>query len=137
MISLTLINTVCSSSKQSQKNKWLQKRATRVPHVSSKSASESVTLNEKKNHHYINKIFIVYKPERSPAAFMGIWTCTTSDKIKQWTFLQISFKVQLLITILVLVILYCFEATCLIMFFIFDIWEVSNLLIHFSKASLK
>ena len=45
---------------------------------------KSVTLNEKKNQHYTitTKIFIAYKFERSPAPFMGISICTTSDKIK-------------------------------------------------------
>ena len=36
--------------------------------------------------------------------------------------------------VLALVVLYCFETTCLIIFFIFDIQEMSNLLIHFSNT---
>ena len=52
-------------------------------------------------------------------------------------FLQISFKGQSLIIVIVLVLLHLFETTCLIISFIFDIWEVLNLLIHFSRTKSK
>ena len=46
MISLTSINTVCSSSKWLQKSKWLQNKrgATPPPKPPSKSASDPITL---------------------------------------------------------------------------------------------
>ena len=54
---------------------------------------------------------------------------------KAVNFLRISFKVRRLIIALALAILYCFEtAYYLIIFFVFDILEVSNLLINFSKT---
>ena len=52
-------------------------------------------------------------------------------------FLQILFKGQRLIIWLVLVILYCFEGTCLIFFFFFNICEVSNSLIPFFEDQTK
>ena len=55
---------------------------------------------------------------------------------KTMSFLQ-SFKRQSLNILFVLVILYFFEAICLIIFLYLQYLEVSNLLIHFSKASLK
>ena len=67
---------------------------------------------------------------------MGIeYALHLTEKIGE--FLQISFKGQSLIIVIVLVLLHLFETTCLIISFIFDIWEVLNLLIHFSRTKSK
>ena len=50
MISLTSVNSVCSSSKWSQKNKWLQEKGVRVPpapHTKSASGTHPRTWAEK------------------------------------------------------------------------------------------
>ena len=93
-------------------------------------------MNEKKNHHDTIKIFIAYKFQRSATPLMGIeYALHLTEKIGE--FLQISFKGQSLIIVIVLVLLHLFETTCLIISFIFDIWEVLNLLIHFSRTKSK
>ena len=39
-----------------------------------------------KKNHYTIKIFTVYKFQRSPAPLMGIWICTTAERMKRWAF---------------------------------------------------
>ena len=53
MISLTLINTVCSSSKLLQKNKWLKNRGALTPSHPSKSVS---VMYDKTNSNQVTKL---------------------------------------------------------------------------------
>ena len=71
--------------------------------------------------------FVVYKFERSAAPLMGIWICIISDKINRWTFSKFYSRGSASSS----------NSSLLNYFFIFNIWEVSNLLIYFSNAWLK
>ena len=73
----------------------------------------------------ITLTFVVYKYERSAAPLMGMWISTTSEKNKEVNFLQI-LKGQNLTIVLILVIFFCFEAICLIIFlyqFIYQFYQ--------------
>ena len=63
MISLTSINTICSSSNWSQENKWLQKKGERAPPVPfSKFASAFHWNLEKRNYRAILSTALIFFP---------------------------------------------------------------------------
>ena len=94
--------------------------------VESKYKNKKKCYFKRKNHHYTIKFFIVYRFQRSPTPLMGIWICTTSERRKKWAFCKFHSRGNKALD----------HSNCssysillwnnLIIFFLFDIWKVSN-----------